>query len=66
MIREEKNFWWVVFLGKKTLLSKLYSVLPPCSSVLSYQMMAFIFYTAEYPEFPLNQGMPLKVVMKCN
>jgi len=28
MTREEKNFWWVVFLGKKTLLSKLYSVLP--------------------------------------
>jgi len=54
MIREEKNFWWVVFLGKKTLLSKLYSVLPPCSSVLSYQMMAFILYTAESPEFTLT------------
>jgi len=66
MIREEKNFWWLVFLGKKTLLSKLYFALPPCSSVLSYQMMAFIFYTAESPEFSLTQGMSLKVVMKCN
>jgi len=65
MIGEEKNFWWVVFLGKKTLLSKLYSVLPPCS-VLSYKMMTFILYTAESPEFTLAQGMPFKVVMKCN
>ena len=29
-------------------------------------MMTFILYTAESPEFTLAQGMPFKVVMKCN